>query len=103
MWRLKVFSLNTGLKVDVSVRVIKRNVNRVVCRVFSFSRLFKPLFLTDLVTVLEAILKNRQPREKLQFVRGSNVDNFRKTAFLKKKNIYIYIYCKLKLRSKGFY
>ena len=64
--RLKVFSLNTGLKVNVSVRVIKRNVNRVLCRVFSLSRLFKPLSLTDLVTVLEAILKSRQPREKLQ-------------------------------------
>ena len=81
----KNFSLNTGLKVNVSVRIIKRNVNRVVCRVFSLSRLFKPLFLTDLVTVLEAILKSRQPREKLQCLYGNLVsNNFRKTAFLKK-------------------
>ena len=81
----KSFSLNTGLKVNVSVRIIKRNGNRVVCRVFSLSRLFKPLFLTDLVTVLEAILKSRQPREKLQCLYGNLVsNNFRKTAFLKK-------------------
>ena len=81
MWRLKVFSLNTGLKVNVSVRVIKRNVNRVVCRVFSLSRLFKPLFLTDLVTVLEAILKSRQPREKLQCLYEDLMsNNFRRTC-----------------------
>ena len=95
----KSFSLNTGLKVNVSVRIIKRNVNRVVCRIFSLSRLFKPLFLTDLVTVLEAILKSRQPREKLQCLYGNLVsNNFRKTAFLKKN-----MNCKVKLRSKGFY
>ena len=95
----KSFFLNTGLKVNVSVRIIKRNVNRVVCRVFSLSRLFKPLFLTDLVTVLEAILKSRQPREKLQCLYGNLVsNNFRKTAFRKKN-----MNCKVKLRSKGFY
>ena len=95
MWRLKVFSLNTGLKVNVSVRVIKRNVNRVVCRVFSLSRLFKPLFLTDLVTVLEAILKSRQPREKLQCLYEDLMSTISvKRLFSKKKKkkkIYIYI------------
>ena len=80
----KSFSRNTGLKLSVSVTVIKRNVNRVVCRVFSLSRLFKPLFLTDLV--MEAILKSRQPREKLQCLYENLMsNNFRKTAFLKKK------------------
>ena len=79
----KSFSLNTGLKENVSVRVIKRNVNRVVCRAFSLSRLFKPLFLTDLV--MEAILKSRQPREKLQCLYENLMsNNFRKTAILKK-------------------
>ena len=95
----KSFSLNTGLKVNVSVRVMKRNVNRVVCRVFSLSRLFKPLFLTDRVTVSEAILKSRQPPEKLQCLYENLMsNNFRKTAFLNKN-----MNCKLKLRSKGFY
>ena len=53
----------------------------------------------ELVTVLEAILKSRQPREKLQCLYENLMsNNFRQTAVLKK-----IINCKLKLHSKGFY
>ena len=41
----------------------------------------------DLVTVLEAILTSRQPREKLLYLYENLMsNNFRKTAVLKKKN-----------------
>ena len=53
----------------------------------------------DLVTVLEAILTSRQPREKLLCLYENLMsNNFRKTAVLKKK-----MNCKLKLYSRGFY
>ena len=40
----------------------------------------------DLVTVLEAILTSRKPREKLLYLYENLMsNNFRKTAFLKKK------------------
>ena len=70
--------------------------------------LFDPFFMTfallfslciDLVTVLEAILTGRQPREKLQCLYENLMsNNFRKTAVLKKN-----MNCKWKLHSKGFY
>ena len=48
-----------------------------------------------LITVLEAILTRRQPHEKLQCLyENLMLNNFCKTAFLKKK-----MNCKLKLRS----
>ena len=41
----------------------------------------------DLVTVLEAILTSRKPREKLLYLYENLMsNNFRKTAVLKKKN-----------------
>ena len=53
----------------------------------------------DLVTVLEAILTSRKPREKLLYLYENLMsNNFRKTAVLKKK-----MNCKLKLYSRGFY
>ena len=49
----------------------------------------------DLVTVLEAILTSRKPREKLLYLYENLMsNNFRKTAVLN---------CKLKLYSRGFY
>ena len=54
----------------------------------------------DLVTVLEAILTSRKPREKLLYLYENLMsNNFRKTAVLKKKKMN----CKLKLYSRGFY
>ena len=54
----------------------------------------------DLVTVLEAILTSRKPREKLLYLYENLMsNNFRKTAVLKKKKKN----CKLKLYSRGFY
>ena len=53
----------------------------------------------DLVTVLEAILTSRQPREKLQCLYENLMsNNFCKTAVLKRN-----INCKLKLQRKGLY
>ena len=44
--------------------------------------------LIDLVTVLEAILTRRQPREKLQcFYENLLSNNFRKTPIMEKKGI----------------
>ena len=63
---------------------------------------FTPLTI-GVMTVFDAILTSRQPREKLQCLYEnpiqSNIrNNFRKTAVLKK-----IMNCKLKLHSKGFY
>ena len=50
----------------------------------------------DLVTVFDAILTSRQPREKVQCLYENLMSkNFRKTAVLKK--------IQLKLHSKGLY
>ena len=57
------------------------------------------LNLIGLITVFDAILTSRQPREKLQCLYENLMsNNFRKTAILKKN-----MNCKLKLHSKGFY
>ena len=51
--------------------------------------------LIDLVTVLEAILTSRQPREKLQCLYENLLsNNFRKTPIMEKKGN-----CKLTLHS----
>ena len=53
--------------------------------------------LIDLVTVFDAILTNRQKREKLQCLYENLMsNNFRTTAVRAEKNIS----CKLKLQSK---
>ena len=57
------------------------------------------LNLIGLITVFDAILTSRQPREKLQCLYENLIsNNFRKTAILKKN-----MNCKQKLHSKGFY
>ena len=57
-------------------------------------------YTIDLIMVSEAILKGRQPLDKLQCFYGNLMsDNFRKAAVRKKKNKNR----KIKLHSKGLY
>jgi len=62
------------------------------------NRYIKNIFCTWLITVLEAILSGRQPREKIQCLYANLTSSiFAKTAVLKKIN------CNLRLHTKGFY
>ena len=67
--------------------------NRVNRRHPDVDQLFPTLFYTSafeivLVTVLEAILTSKQPREKLQCLYENLIsNNFRKTAVLKKMDV----------------
>ena len=82
------------LILSAAVQGVTKNILDLV----SFAEGLNQIFLIDLVTVFDAVLTNRQTREKLQCLYQNLMsNNFRKTAVLNK----ISLVGKLKLQSKG--
>ena len=76
----------------------KQNKNRQKYHSTDENRYIKNICCNRLITVLEAILSGRQPREKIQCLYANlTFSIFAKTAVLKKIN------CNLRLHTKGFY
>ena len=76
----------------------KKSKNRQKYHSTYENRYIKNICCNRLITVLEAILSGRQPREKIQCLYANLTSSvFCKTAVLKKIN------CYLRLHTKGFY
>ena len=76
----------------------KKSKNRQKYHSTDDNRYIKIICCNRLITVLEAILSGRQPREKIQCLYANlTFSIFAKTAVLKKIN------CNLRLHTKGFY